>query len=60
MLTTTLNSSIVDFIANGGIYKSMWYEWNGCCNSSYNRDRINEILEDLGYGSNTYVGWQLL
>ena len=51
----TLNNTIVDFIANGGIYKSMWYEWSGCCNSSYNRDRINEILEDLGYGSNTYV-----
>ena len=54
-VNNTLNSSIVDFIANGGTYKSMWYEWNGCCNSSYNRDRINEILEDLGYGSNTYV-----
>ncbi|URQ67912.1 cadherin domain-containing protein [SAR86 cluster bacterium] len=54
-VNNTLNSSIVDFVANGGIYKSMWYEWNGCCSSSYNRDRINEILEDLGYGSNTYV-----
>ena len=54
-VNNTLNSSIVDFIANGGIYKSMWYEWNGCCSSAYNRDRINEILEDLGYGSNTYV-----
>ena len=54
-VNNTLNSSIVDFIANGGIYKSMWYEWNGCCSSSYNRNRINEILEDLGYGSDTYV-----
>jgi hypothetical protein len=54
-VNNTLNSSIVDFIANGGIYKSMWYEWEGCCSSSYNRDRTNENLEDLGYGSDTYV-----
>ena len=55
MLTILLILRSLTSLQMAGILLIMWYEWNGCCSSAYNRDRINEILEDLGCGSDTYV-----